>query len=111
MNTTKSLVIMLMSILMFGCAITHNSTLMNQLSLGMTKQQVIEVMGQPNYIAAAKDMEYLRYDLYPPPPYYTAATKDAYYVRLKLGMVESFGRVGDFDSTKDPTLRLLIQQQ
>jgi hypothetical protein len=65
----------------------------------MTKQGVIDVMGRPNYIAAAKDTEYLRYDLYPPPPYYTATAKDAYYVRIKNGVVESFGRVGDFDST------------
>jgi hypothetical protein len=33
-----------------------------------------------------------------------------YYVRLVNGKVESFGRTGDFDSTKTPTVRLESDQ-
>jgi len=67
------------------------------------------VMGDPDSVSAASGVEYLRYDLYPPPPYYTAASKTPYFVRLIGGRVDSYGKLGDFNSTKDPTLRLILE--
>ena len=34
-----------------------------------------------------------------------------FFVRLRAGTVESFGRVGDFDSTKTPTTRVEIDRK
>ena len=34
-----------------------------------------------------------------------------YFVLLQNGVVEQYGRVGDFDSTKDPTLNLNLNRK
>jgi hypothetical protein len=94
-----------------GCTTVHNSRLLNRISIGMTKPEVIGVMGQPDSVAAQSGVEYLRYDLYPPPPYWEAARKEAYFVRIVNGKVESYGRMGDFDSSKDPGMRVILEKR
>jgi len=82
-----------------GCATAHK---MNNLSVGMTKQEVISTMGRPSSTASpGGGQEVLRYHL-------SATDDDAYdgrtneyYIRLINGRVESYGRMGDFDSTKE----------
>ena len=37
--------------------------------------------------------------------------KGTYFVRLKNGVVESYGKVGDFDSTKTPELNINIRER
>jgi outer membrane protein assembly factor BamE (lipoprotein component of BamABCDE complex) len=81
----------------------------NTVSLGMTKHQVIETMGPPDAVSAQGSAEYLSYNLCASN---CAAlivqnrVQDWYYVRLINGNVDSYGRKGDFDSTKIPTTRL-----
>jgi len=74
--------------------------------MGMTKDEVIKVMGNPVSVSAKEGTEYLNYKL-------SETNDDAfmgwtrpYYVRLINGKVDSYGRSGDFDSTQKPTLKI-----
>jgi outer membrane protein assembly factor BamE (lipoprotein component of BamABCDE complex) len=77
---------------------------MNGVSLGMTKEEVFNVIGRPDRTAAKKgDGEYLIYYLYETIDsdifwrgFYTR--KNDCFVRLVDGVVESYGKAGDFDS-------------
>lgn len=103
MNKTLSVILVLF---LSACAGTPK---MNKLSLGMTKQQVIGAMGTPDSTAAQGGAEYLTYKLWKDfwdrsPGNYS----EPYFVRLVDGKVESYGRVGDFDSTKAPETKQTI---
>jgi hypothetical protein len=83
-----------------GCATASRT---DRLSLGMTKKQVLAVMGLPASTAADSDIEVLRYKL-------SATGHDAfhhrteeYFVRLTGGKVERFGKDGDWEARKGPT--------
>lgn len=85
-----------------GCATASN---LNNISLGMTKDDVIKVLGNPDSISAKDSLEYLKYNYEPFIRASNLSHSDYdYFVRLDDGKVESFGRVGDFDSAKNPTL-------
>ena len=91
---------LLVLVVLVGCA-TASKT--NGLSLGMTKAQVLAVMGQPASTAADSEVEVLRYKL-------SATGHDAfhhrteeYFVRLVSGKVERFGKAGDWESGKGAT--------
>ena len=105
--------------LLAGCATAEESRKMNQVSLGMTKQQVIEVLGPPVSTSAKSGVEYLNYRFAEPGRRAAAAgaalqglphadPTTPYYVRLVEGRVESYGRLGDFDSTKTPETKSTI---
>ncbi|MCA6070812.1 MAG: hypothetical protein LE168_00220 [Endomicrobium sp.] len=78
---------------------------MNDLSLGMTKQDVLKVVGKPNATVAQGGYEYLIYFLYDTGRHACSGIKRDYFVRLVDGVVESYGRSGDFDST-DSTIKV-----
>ena len=48
-------------VFLLGCA--GSSKKMNQLNLGMTKQEVIEAIGEPTSTSAKRNTEYLNYHL------------------------------------------------
>jgi len=90
-------------ILLMGCATAKR---INSLSPGMTKESVISKMGNPNSISGSGSTEYLHYKL-------SETSDDAlygfytdYYVKITDGTVESYGRLGDFSTTKDPTYNI-----
>ena len=94
------------AVLLGACA---SSGKINAVSIGMTKEQVVSVMGQPDSISSQGGYEYMSYFLC----YSNCAAlmpqlrgPDWYYVQLISGKVESYGRKGDFDSTKTPTTRV-----
>lgn len=95
-----------------GC-MTSSSSRLNYLSVGMTKADVLQVMGDPDSVAAKDGAEYLSYTLRTE----TSLTRNTwgyqsfYFVRLMNGKVDSYGRIGDFDSTKDPTVNLNIKNR
>jgi hypothetical protein len=93
-----------------GCS---TASKMNSLNLGMTKQEVISAMGQPSSTAApGGGVEILRYHLSPTSwPDNDYATTKEYFVRLVNGKAASYGKMGDFDSTKDPTLNVNIKNR
>ncbi len=78
----------------------------------MTKQEVIKAMGQPSSTAApGGDYEVLRYRLSPDSTTAFYGITEEYFVKLVDGKVTSFGKIGDFNSSKDPTLNLNIQNR
>ena len=91
-----------------GCATASH---MNRLSVGMTKQEVCSAMGDPDSSASpGGGIEILRYELTTRERPYGRIARE-YYVRLVNGKVESYGKMGDFNSTKDPTLDLNIKNR
>jgi len=84
----KLLIVALLSLLTLGCA---SAGKINDVNIGMTKQEAVAVMGQPSSTSAKGDVEYLNYRLSGG----FLMTND-YYVRLKEGKVDAFGRAGDF---------------
>lgn len=90
-------------ILVTACATAHK---ISQVRIGMTKEEVIAVMGPPSSTSAQGGREYLNYALSETDDHAFMGITTPYYVRLINGKVESFGRTGDFDSTKTPTVRL-----
>jgi hypothetical protein len=79
--------ISLLALLVLGCA---SAGRINNVSIGMTKQQAIAVMGEPTSTSAKDGVEYLNYTLS------RGLFRDDYYVRLTQGKVDAFGRAGDF---------------
>lgn len=108
-----------------GCAGTSSKT--NQLSLGMSKLDALAAMGDPTTSRAVDGTEYLVYKLTPGTgvgkgvgcAFVGFATFGAAYVidddctggkpfefflQFRESKLVSYGRVGDFDSTKNPTI-------
>jgi len=73
----------------------------------MPREEVIRALGPPGEVSAQGSIGYLKYGWDNPGDDKIAAA-DWYFVRLVGGRTESYGRVGDFDSTKDPTLGIKL---
>ena len=105
--------VLLTTFLLAACATANK---ISGVQLGMTKDEVFRVMGNPISVSAQAGLEYLNYLLSEThddafrgwtTAYYVRVIRTTpYYVRLINGKVESYGRTGDFDSTKTPTVRL-----
>ena len=80
---------LLVIILLAGCASSPQS--MNNLSLGMSKSEVIDTVGNPISTSAREDVEFLKYRFRS-----DGVFASDYYVKLQNGKVDAFGRVGDF---------------
>ena len=89
MKPYRIIVIFIAVVFLFGCAGSFQK--MNNLKLGMTKQEVIETMGAPDSTSAIGKVEYLKY--------LNACVfySNEYYVRLLDGKVEAYGQKGDFN--------------
>ncbi|MGD8367836.1 MAG: hypothetical protein PVG78_09350 [Desulfobacterales bacterium] len=75
--------------LMVGCA--GSAGKMRGLELGMNRNGVVSVMGEPDSISETEGVLYLRY--------YLSASgffSEEYFVRLTGGLVDAYGRRGDF---------------
>lgn len=86
--------------LLIGCATGADkwtADKMNSIEIGMTRDRVIELLGMPSSTSAIKGKTYLSYSLRE-----RHRGTQEFFVRLIDGNVESFGRLGDFDSTKVP---------
>ena len=106
MNFARIAPLLSLTLALAGCATPASQ--MTNLSTGMSKGQVVAVMGQPNSTSVQGGTEYLSYvtciaDCWRIPPYRVMGNV---YVRLRAGLVESWGNKGDFDSTKTPTVRV-----
>ena len=67
-------------------------------------------MGAPASVSAQGRAEYLNYALSETDDHAFLGVTRPYYVRLVDGRVESYGRTGDFDSTRTPTVRVESDQ-
>lgn len=84
--------------LLIGCG--PSARKMTRINLGMTKAEVIQTIGQPVSVSAIEGVEYLNYRLTEESEGYYGAFAYPYFVRIKNGIVDAYGRLGDFDSTK-----------
>ena len=98
---------LLITLMMFGCATAYK---MNKVGLGMTKQEVIQAIGKPVSVSAQGKSEYLNYKLSETSDDAFYGLTTPYYVRLVGGEVESYGRMGDFDSAKDPR-KVIVERE
>ena len=90
MKFFRTIGILLSAAFLFACAGSFQR--MNNLKLGMTKQDVVQTIGTPDITSASGHVEYLKY-LKNAGVFYT----DEYYVRLLDGKVDAFGQKGDFN--------------
>jgi hypothetical protein len=80
-----------------GCATAPK---MNRLSLGMTKQEVVSVMGRPDSTSAPGDgVELLHYKLSPQGGPFINLITEEYAVKMVNGKVVGYGKLGELDST------------
>lgn len=99
----KLFLLFLIASIIYGCATAGK---MNYISVGMTKQEVLQVLGSPASTSAQGNAEYLNYRFSETSNQAGYGITIPYYVRIIDGKVESYGKTGDFDSTKTPTLRI-----
>jgi hypothetical protein len=90
MKTYRIIIALLLVAFLLGCAGMHQQ--MNNLKIGMTKQEVIEAIGAPNSTSASGKVEYLKYRIDTGIFY-----SDLYLVRLVDGKVDAYGQRGDFN--------------
>lgn len=93
------------SLVSVGCATAHK---MNNISIGMTKNQVIETLGKPSSTSAKEGVEFLSYRFSETDDDAFMGYSTRFFVRIIEGKVDSYGRLGDFDSTKVPETKSTI---
>lgn len=108
MKITKTILLFTAVVLLGSCATAHK---ISGLKMGMNKDEVIAVMGTPTSVSAQGRTEYLNYALSETDDHAFYGITTPYYVRFIDGKVESFGRSGDFDSTKTPAIRVENDQK
>ena len=108
MRTSSTIsALLLTALVLIACA---TATRISKVKIGMSKEEVIVVMGKPVSVSAQGRAEYLNYSLSETDDQAWYGITRPYYVRLIDGRVESFGRAGDFDSTKTPAVRIESDQ-
>ena len=90
MKPYRIIVLFIAAAFLFGCA--GLSPKMNNLKIGMTKQEVIEAIGVPDSTSASRNVEYLKYQICT-----GIFSSDLYIVRLLDGKVDTYGQRGDFN--------------
>lgn len=99
-------ILLVVVLLLAGCATAHK---INNVQLGMTKKEVISAVGVPASVSAQGATEYLNYRFSETDDHAFYGVTTRYFIRLIDGKVESYGRSGDFDSTKIPSVRVEIE--
>ena len=94
-------ILLLLCAALVGCV---SSAALGEFSLGMTKSEVIKILGKPHDVAAQDDVEFLAYNL----DVEAVGGKREYFVKLVNGKVQSYGKKGDFDSTVGTKQRIEI---
>ena len=103
LKINKLLATILLSLILSACA---TSGKINRISLGMTKAEVIGLMGAPVSTSATDGTEYMNYRLSETSDEAFEGRTTPYFVRIVNGRVDSYGRTGDFDSTQPDTIRI-----
>lgn len=103
----KFYIISVLSLFLLGCASTEQ---FNKIQIGMTKSEVIQIVGSPRNVSAEGSVEYMTYMI-------SETGSDAYYgretpffVRLVNGKVEAYGKKGDFNSTQQVPIRIQSEE-
>ena len=114
----KKLLLLAMAVVLVGCSglpkYDDTARDFSNIRIGMSRDEVMAAKGIPFETAATSGVEFLLYAVgtdYGNAGFVPDEKYEKYYVRLVDGKVHSFGSVGDFDSTKDPTLRIIKQRK
>ena len=76
----------------------------------MTKSEVIEALGEPKSVSSDGAVEYLTYRYATSFADFDESDTSDYFVRIRDGRVDAFGKKGDFNTTKNPTVDVNINQ-
>lgn len=68
----------------------------------MCKGEVIDAIGKPQSTRVAIGVEYLTYNVYE----VVFGQYVSCFVRIKNGKVDAYGKMGDFNSSKNPTMNI-----
>ena len=71
----------------------------------------INAIGEPASVSAKGGTEYLNYSLSETGNQAYYGITVPYYVRIINGRVDSYGRLGDFDSTQNPTVKIETDEE
>ena len=105
-SSVKSILVAVI-IVLSGCSVVPPD--LSGIEVGMTKNEVLKAMGKPSdfkgfgrsiffiYHADGEDLGLM--------------TWNSRYIKMTDGKVESFGRWGDFDTTKDPTINVNVKDK
>ena len=103
------------ALFLIACAAPKAEPDLTLISVGMTKDEVTSKIGKPTRVAVQNGLEIFEYEAYDEANRpFVGLVKSNYrylFVRFLSGKVESFGRKGDFDSTKNPASELKIDQK
>ena len=88
----------LAALILVGCTTSARS--LNKVSVGMTKAQVVEVLGQPQSTRDKEGIEYLHYQFSEQGDMIWWKPQHDYFVRLTNGVVDAWGKPGDFNSNR-----------
>ncbi|MGA8147289.1 MAG: hypothetical protein WB870_06905 [Gallionellaceae bacterium] len=121
--------ILFLVIFLIGCANTAKN--LNDLSIGMDKDVVIHLLGEPRETRVSDGVEYMIYNLRTAPSADAQAgcgaagvvtfglaylykgcriSNDDYFIQLKQGNVTAYGRIGDFASIQIPEATINVHE-
>lgn len=108
----RKLGVIVFAALLAGCmAMIHGTAdQLDKISVGMSRADVVKVLGPPKTVSANGGVEYLQYRWVKTVIATDANWPDDYYVAVKNGKVSAYGRKGDFDSTQTPTQRVEVDK-
>ena len=100
----KHILITIAAVVLVGCASTKSLNL-STVSIGMNKQEVVSLQGEPFRVAAMDGSDYFIYrgfdkELLKPDAFIVYEA----FIRFKDGKVDAYGRLDDFDSTRHKEL-------
>ena len=100
----KHILITIAAVLLLGSASTKSLNI-STVSIGMDKQEVVSLQGEPFRVAAMDGSEYFIYrgfdkELFKPNGFMVYEA----FIRFKDGKVDAYGRLDDFDSTRHKEL-------
>jgi hypothetical protein len=102
----KNLIWLAMILVLTGCASTAKR--LNRVSVGMSKPEVFDVLGDPDSVKAADKTEVLVYgsnDFWAVEP---GHYHGEYWVVLEGGKVAKYGKPGDFGTTRNAAIDVNI---
>jgi hypothetical protein len=76
---------------LFGCATSGSQT--TKLRMGMTREEVIHIMGHPIAVSASEDTEFLHYQVAPDWALGDPTVASPYQVALRDGHVVAYGNL------------------
>jgi outer membrane protein assembly factor BamE (lipoprotein component of BamABCDE complex) len=97
---------LLLAILILSACVAPTAYKINSVQIGMDKEEVISLIGAPGSISATGSTEYLNYRFSETEKQAMHGYTSPYYVRLVNGVVDSYGKTGDFDSTQKPSIKV-----